>query len=598
MKSLLTRRGPDADGTWVDSEGVISFGFRRLAVLDLSPEANQPMVSADGRSVLVFNGELYNFPELRHELEARGVRFRSRSDTEVVLEALNNWGIDSIGRFNGMFALAWYDLPNRRLVLARDHAGIKPLYYYVEPHRKGFVFASQYNCLFHNPWEKPAHIRPDVLPLYLRLHHIPPPYALFEHTHQLEPGHYLIIEADGSWSKHSWWSLPRNPAPDLNASQALELLPNALDDAVHRQRISDVPLGVFLSGGIDSPLVSAVARQQTGPGLKAFTIANPGWWQDESTTASTYAQHLDLDLRVHQIDQQQAEGMLSAVAAAQTEPFADYSIFPTLLICQAARTEITVALSGDGGDELFWGYERPFSLLRSGQDFRWPRAVRVGLYLAGKYGLVPKRSGAVLSKSVGDYYFGVNSRLSAHDLRSLAPDLPPLPSDFNLYHHYDQYRGLVDLANYSRWVEYYGQLQRGLKKVDMASMYHSLEVRVPLLDRAVVELSLRIHPFEAMKDGTRKALLRELLGRHVPPDTIPQSKRGFAVPLGEWLSGSLRPYVEELLIDRDMYPPGIFDRVAVRDYCFQHFSGTRSHKWGIWTLLALQLWYRTHYVQG
>ena len=276
MKSLLTRRGPDADGTWVDSEGVISFGFRRLAVLDLSPEANQPMVSADGRSVLVFNGELYNFPELRHELEARGVRFRSRSDTEVVLEALNNWGIDSIGRFNGMFALAWYDLPNRRLVLARDHAGIKPLYYYVEPHRKGFVFASQYNCLFHNPWEKPAHIRPDVLPLYLRLHHIPPPYALFEHTHQLEPGHYLIIEADGSWSKHSWWSLPRNPAPDLNASQALELLPNALDDAVHRQRISDVPLGVFLSGGIDSPLVSAVARQQTGPGLKAFTIANPG----------------------------------------------------------------------------------------------------------------------------------------------------------------------------------------------------------------------------------------------------------------------------------------------------------------------------------
>lgn len=595
MKHLMLRRGPDDDGTWVDARGTLTLGFRRLAILDLSPAANQPMVSGDRRSAIVFNGELYNFLELRRELESKGVRFRSRSDSEVALEAFNTWGVSALERFNGMFALAWYDRAERELVLARDHAGIKPLYYFVEPHGRGVVFASQYNCLFHGPWEKPAKERLDVLHLFLRLHHIPPPYALFENTHQLEPGTYIEVGPDGSVAKHTWWSLPRSPEPDLNAEAAMELLPRVLDDAIHRQRISDVPLGVFLSGGVDSPLVTAIARQQTGPELKAFTIGNPGWWQDESSIAALYAQHLGVDFRLHAIDGLQAEKMLSAVAVAQTEPFADYSIFPTMLVSQAARTELTVALSGDGGDELFFGYERPFSLLRSGQDFRWPWPMRVALYGLGKYGVGPSRSQAILAKTVGDYYFGVNCRLHAQDIQKIAPGLDHLPDDFNLYHHFDRYRGLVDLANYSRWVEFYGQLQRGLKKVDFASMYYSLEVRVPLLDLEVINLSVRIKPFDSMKKGTRKALLRELLARYVPGETIPSEKRGFAVPLGEWLSGSLRPAVEEMLIDRDLYPLGVFDQSAVQEYWAQHVSGERSLKWGMWTLLALQLWYKAHY---
>src|SRR5262249_7888087 len=229
-----------------------------------------------------------------------------------------------------------------------------------------------------------------------------------------------------------------------------------------------------------------------------------------------------------------AVSAIQEVIAAQHEPFADFSVIPTLVISRFAGRDVSVALGGEGGDELFFGYERPLSLLRNGGDFHWPIPVRLALYAAGRYGFGPRRSDVIVSKTPGHYYFEVNSRLKNADLRLFAPDLPPLPSDFNLY-AFDGFRGKRDLANFSRSVEFYGQLQRGLKKVDMASMHHSLEVRVPLLDREVIDVSLRIDPFLCMRNGTRKAVLRDLLARSVPKDAIPLPKRGFAVPLGEWL---------------------------------------------------------------
>ena len=596
MTGLMFRRGPDDGGFWVDPEGHLRLGFRRLAILDLSPAGAQPMVSHDGRSVIVFNGELYNFPELREELEGHGLRFRSTSDTEVVLEALNLWGVEALDRFNGMFAIAWYRPAERELLLARDHAGIKPLYYFLHPQGRGIAFASQYNCLLHTPWGEPGDIRQDVLHLYLRLHHIPPPYGLLENTFQLEPGHYLIARADGTIVKRAWWTLPRDPEPVLTRDEAVEALHAALDNAVRRQRIADVPLGVFLSGGVDSPLVTAIAREQTDSSLKAFTVGVPGWWQDESRAAAAYAAHLDVDHRLHTFTDLDLTAMVAEAIAAQPEPFGDYSIMPTMLISRVARTELTVALSGDGGDELFWGYERPLSLLRSGTDFRWPWIVRVGLYGAGKYGLLAERSSAIVFRTVGDYYFDVNTRMKDSHLKMLAPDLAPLPADFALY-RFEGYRGLRHLANYSRWVEFYGQLQRGLKKVDMASMHHSLEVRVPLLDREVIDVSLRMNPFDAMENGTRKAVLRKVLERYVPAESIPRPKRGFAVPLGEWFRHELRPLVEETLFTGDLYPAGLWDRDALRRYWEEHLRGERNHKWGLWTLVVLQQWYRAHFRQ-
>jgi asparagine synthase (glutamine-hydrolysing) len=594
MTAMMARRGPDDEGSWADSDGQVRLGFRRLAILDLSSAGHQPMISGDGKSVIVFNGEMYNFVELRRELEARGIQFRSRTDTEVVVEALNYWGIDALDRFNGMFALAWYHRETHELLLARDHAGIKPLYYYVDPKGRGVAFASQYNCLLHIPWGKPDQFRPDVLRLYLQLHHIPPPYALFEDTYQLEAGHYLVVKPDGRQIKCAWWTLPRTSSPDLKTDEAMEALKSTLADAVRRQRIADVPLGVFLSGGIDSPLVTAIAREQTDSSLMAYTIGSPRWEQDETEAAATYAHHLDVDFRLHNMGGADASQMLKDVIGAQYEPFGDFSIFPTLLVSEAARSTLTVALSGDGGDELFWGYERPLSLLRNGGDFRWPYLVRLGLYGMGKYGIGPKRSGAIASRSVKDYYFGVNSRINVDRLMNIAPGLGELPADFGLY-DYDGYRGKADLASYSRWVEYYGQLQRTLKKVDMASMYHSLEVRVPILDREVLELSLRIDPFDGMRNGTRKAMLRELLGQYVPPDAIPKPKRGFSVPLKDWLRGELRPAVEEYLLAGANFPQGMFDHAELASYCQEHLDGRADHKWGIWTLLSLQIWFQEHY---
>jgi asparagine synthase (glutamine-hydrolysing) len=592
MSDILARRGPDDEGFWTDPAGHLQFGFKRLAILDLTPTGRQPMFSGDGRSVIIFNGEIYNFQEIRKDLEHTGVRFRSRSDTEVLVEALNLWGVSALSRLNGMFALAWYSLAERQLLLARDHAGIKPLYYFVHPSGKGIAFASQFNALQHTPWGDPGSIRTEVLHLYLRLHHIPPPYTLLENTFQLEPGGYLLFNSDGHLERRTWWSLPRDTEPDLNNERALEELAGALERSVQRQRIADVPLGVFLSGGIDSPLVTAIARSQVGHDLKAFTIGNPGWSQDESEDAMSYARHLDVRAQLFPVTGEDALETIRDVMTAQYEPFGDFSIIPVLLISRLVRKEITVGLSGDGGDELFFGYERPISLLRNGSDFQWPRAIRMALYAAGQYGIGPKRSSAICSRTPGDYYFSVNSRCSEADLRSISPDLPGLPLDFRLYDSYDS-RNPLQLANYSRWVEFYGQLQRGLKKVDMASMYHSLEVRVPLLDREVIELSLRIDPFDAMRNGTRKAILRNILASHVPAESIPIQKRGFSIPLRDWLRGPLRPMVEETLFNGKLYPEGLFDRNGLRRYWEQHLSGARDLKWGVWTLLTLQWWHQT-----
>ncbi|HYX21963.1 MAG TPA: asparagine synthase C-terminal domain-containing protein, partial [Thermoanaerobaculia bacterium] len=318
-----------------------------------------------------------------------------------------------------------------------------------------------------------------------------------------------------------------------------------------------------------------------------------GWSQDESADASAYGKRLDVDFRLHPVSGDEALATIASVQQAQHEPFADFSILPTMLVSRFARREVTVALSGDGGDELFFGYERPMSLLRSGSLFRWPRPLRVAAYGAGRLGIGPRRSDAIVARDPGDYYFEVNSRLKREDLRLLAPGLGAPPSDFHLY-DFERFRDRRDLANFSRHVEFYGQLQRGLKKVDMASMHESLEVRVPLLDREVIELSLRIDPFACMRDGTRKAPLRELLGRFVPPDTIPKPKRGFAVPVGDWLRGPLRPLVEETLFSGDLYPSGVFDRSALRSYWDSHRRGERDLKWGIWTLMALQWWARAY----
>lgn len=589
MTARMTRRGPDSGGAWEDADGRAHFGFRRLAVIDPTPAGDQPMASADRRSALVMNGEIYNFRELRRELEAHGHRFRTQSDSEVLLAALTQWGHAALDRLNGMFAFAWYDAASRSLLLARDHAGIKPLYYAIHASSGAVAFASRLDAVLDAPWQRPAGIRADTLLLYLRLHHLPAPYTLYDGVHQLEPGRSVTVHADGRVEQRVWWQFPDEPTPDLRGDAALDALAGALDAAVRRHRIADVPLGVFLSGGVDSPLVSAVAREQAGEQLEAFTIANPGWAQDESADAARFARALNCRQNVREASGEEALAALSDVREAQYEPFGDFSILPTLLVSHFARERVTVALSGDGGDELFFGYERPLSLLRGAPQLAWPYPARVARYAIQRALSSTRPSDVPMHRTAGDYYFEVNSRLRREELARIAPPLTELPEDFVLYDS-AKFRGSAGLANFSRRAEFGGQLQRGLKKVDMASMHHSLEVRVPLLDREVIDVSLRIDPLEALARGERKGALRSLLARHVPAGIIPTPKRGFAVPLGDWLRGALRPMAESALNSPALLGIGCFDAAGIRRYWQRHLSNEADAKWGIWTLMTLSWW--------
>ena len=359
MMTLMERRGPDDQGFWTDGKHG-SFGFRRLAILDLSPYGHQPMLTSDGRYILVYNGEVYNFHELRDELDYRGIGFRSTGDTEVVLNILAQYGKEGLNRLNGMFALAFYDSAQKRLLLARDHAGIKPLYYLLSS--GGLVFGSQYDQIMIHLWAKRLQVSTEALALYLRLGYIPAPYALFQQTYMLEPGTWLEVNAEGRVKQGKFFEFPLFRESTLRGEEAYEAVDAAVTKAVRRHLVSDVPLGTFLSGGIDSPLVTAKMRAASNGPVRAFTIGTHGDHLDESPDASAYAREIGVEHTIEHVTPEKAVTMLDDVVASCGEPFADYSIFPTMLIARLARQHVKVMLSGDGGDELFWGYAGRFAV--------------------------------------------------------------------------------------------------------------------------------------------------------------------------------------------------------------------------------------------
>ena len=369
--ALMARRGPDDEGFWNDGH-YSTLAFRRLSIMDLSDSAHQPMLTRDGRYAIVYNGEVYNFRDLRRELECEGARFRSTGDTEVVLYALVHWGDQALARFNGMFALGFYDSAAKKLLLARDHAGIKPLYYTLTP--RGAAFASQYDQILSHAWSRESAVSPAALTLYLRLGYIPAPYGLLNDTHMLEPGSWMEITSESRVRHGRFFEFPLYREPNLRGEEAYEAVDAAVTAAVRRQVVCDVPVGTFLSGGIDSPLVAAKMRAATNGPVRAFTIGTNGDRHDESADAVAYAGEIGVEHFVEQVTPNHALEMLDDVVAACGEPFADYSIFPTILVSRLARQQVKVMLSGDGGDELFWGYfDRFASVLDKAIDLSQPR---------------------------------------------------------------------------------------------------------------------------------------------------------------------------------------------------------------------------------
>jgi asparagine synthase (glutamine-hydrolysing) len=587
----MARRGPDGEGFWSDGR-YSTLAFRRLAILDLSHNAHQPMLTPDGRYALVYNGEVYNFRELRRKLEQEGARFRSSGDTEVVLYALAYWGNQALSRFNGMFALGFYDSVEKRLLLARDHAGIKPLYYMIAP--RGLVFASQYDQILAHVWSRESHVSPAALGLYLRLGYIPAPYALLQDTYVLEPGSWLEVSGEHRIRHGRFFELSFSE-PTLRGEEAFEAVDAAVTAAVRRQLVSDVPVGTFLSGGIDSPLVAAKMRAVSNGTVRAFSIGTSGDHLDESADAAAYAREMGVEHVVEHVTRDTPLQMLDDVVAACGEPFADYSIFPTMLVSRLARQQVKVMLSGDGGDELFWGYfDRFASVLDKLIDLSEPGPVENSKWNLKRLLAVDSgRPDLRWPGSIGDIYRLKHTHLSEGWLKRILPDLPEWPPDFSLF----TYTGFEpdQTARWLRWNEFVGYLTMILLKVDRASMYHSLEVRVPLLDKEVVEVASRVDWRSCLDVKRRlgKLPLRHSLGRHVRHQTW--AKRGFTVPMDAWLRGPLRPVFEDVMLRRDEILGLPLNKATTRAMFDRHLSGQVNYDWMLWMLLSLALWERRHF---
>lgn len=588
---LMVRRGPDDEGIWTDGRNCV-LGFRRLSILDLSPSGHQPMTTSDGKHVLVFNGEVYNYQELRAQLKHRGVQFRSSGDAEVVLYSLVEWGIDALDKFNGMFALAFYDTVSRKLILSRDHAGIKPLYFLHND--EGLLFGSQYNQILNHPWASQLNISSESLGSYLRFGHIPAPRALLEKTHLLDAGSWVTIDSGGNFAEGKYYQFPQFVTSTLTGENAIETLEDALNKAISRHLISDVPVGVFLSGGIDSPLVASLARQQNRGPMDAFSIGVPDSSLDELSDAQHYAQEIGLHHIYDMFHENQAIDFINDAVEAYSEPNADFSIFPTLMVSRLAAQHVKVVLSGDGGDELFWGYTNRFGpVLRQIGYYKYSRIARYFHIILRKLVRKGYASRDILWDTIGRLYQKKHTLLSEDILHSLFPDLPHLPEEMNFFDFHSTNEDAV--AQFLRWSEFQLHLARILMKVDRASMHYSLEVRVPFLDKEVIKTALQINWKSCLdlKQDAGKIPLREILRKKTGFQTT--HKKGFSVPMHEWLRGPLQAILQEELLQGNEFMGLEIDKAKLLQLNRRLLQGDKSVAWGLWMLLSFILWKKKHF---
>lgn len=621
MSGAMTHRGPDDAGSWVDEHAGVALGFRRLAIIDLSANGHQPMRSASGRYTIVFNGEIYNHASLRAALAASGAPpFRGHSDTEVALAAFERWGVaGALPRFAGMFAIAVWDAHARALSLARDRMGKKPLFITALP---GLVaFASELKALRHVPGFDDTLDR-DAIASYLRFLYVPGPRSVFRQVRKLEPGHLLTIAdpAAALPAAEPFWSLAATAASkqqvpfrgsDAHAVDALETL---LRDAVGTRMCADVPLGAFLSGGIDSSTVVALMQAQAGRPVRTFSVGFDVPEHNEAHHAAAVARHLGTAHTEIMLTGRDALDVVPRLATIYDEPFADASQIPTWLMCREARREVTVALSGDGGDEVFGGYNRYVHGARMMRGLgRVPRPAR-RLVAAGIGAVGTDRWDRAYRVVAPVIPPPMRHRLPGHKLHRLGR-LMGATGDAAMYRalvsqwqHPErvvtgagEHRDAVDAAMVGSGVR--GLLSRmmladqssylvedQMTKVDRASMAVSLEVRVPLLDHRVVEFAWGLPEPLKVRDGVGKWVLRQVLYRHVPAALVEREKMGFSVPVGAWLRGPLREWAESLLAPERLSAGDLLSPAPVRCEWHRLLRGDDQLALGLWAVLMLQQW--------
>jgi asparagine synthase (glutamine-hydrolysing) len=616
MAEAIAHRGPDDSGVWWDELAGVGLAHQRLSIVDLSPAGHQPMFSASGRFVIAFNGEIYNHLDLRKALKTVGAHvWRGHSDTETLLAGFEAWGIEAtVKQCIGMFAFAVWDKQIRTLTLGRDRIGEKPLYYgwQGQDSRGVFLFGSEVSALRQHP-AFAAPINRDALALFMRHNCIGGEHSIYRGIYKLLPGHLLTLGAGQTEPRlRAWWSAAKAAQFGVaqpfagSPEQSVDMLEALLSDAVGKQMVADVPLGAFLSGGVDSSIVVALMQAQSSRPVKTFSIGFHEEGYNEAEHAKAVAQHLGTEHTELYVSAQQALALIPKLPSLYVEPFADSSQIPTYLVSQLARQHVTVSLSGDGGDELFCGYNRyqmtaqlwgilqqvPKPLRRAAAAAitavppsrwdslgRWLTVARLGDKL---------HKGAALlgHTTVAELYRGMVSHWSEPDALVLGAQEPAttLTSDQPELTGLSAVERMMALDMFSYLPDDI------LAKVDRAAMGVSLETRVPMLDHRVVEFAWSLPLSTKLRNGVTKWPLREVLYRHVPRSLIERPKMGFGVPIDHWLRGPLRDWAETLLSESRLRQEGYFNPAPIRQKWAEHLSGQRNWQYQLWDVLMFQAW--------
>ncbi len=617
MGRTLSHRGPDDAGVWCDNESGIALAHRRLAVIDLSPAGHQPMFSPDRRYVIAFNGEIYNHLALRKELG--DLPWRGHSDTETLLACFDAWGVETtLQRAVGMFAFALWDRTSRALFLARDRMGEKPLYYGWQG--AVFVFGSELKALKAHP-AFDGEIDREALTLFLRYNYIPTPYSIYKGISKLSPGSYLTLHPGRRdvarnvyWSARTVAEVGRREPFGGDEREARDELERCLRDSIAGQMLADVPLGAFLSGGIDSSTVVALMQTQSSQRVKTFTVGFHEQNYNEADRAKAVAQHLGCEHTELYVAPQEALAVIPKLPTLYDEPFGDVSQIPTFLISKLARRHVTVSLSGDGGDELFGGYSR---YVWAPRLWRWLRNVRAPLRatLAGALTRLPPAAWDRVFHATswllpsGWQYANAGDKLHklAEIMASSAPEQIYLglvsswkrPVDvvvngnepFTALTEDGRWAGLPDFTQRMMLLDTITYLPDDiLTKLDRAAMSVSLETRVPMLDHRLVEFAWRLPLSFKIRNGQGKWLLRQVLHKYVPRNLIERPKTGFGVPIDAWLRGPLREWAESLLGQSRLQHDGFFNAALIRQKWAEHLSGKRSWQYQLWSVLMFQAW--------
>jgi asparagine synthase (glutamine-hydrolysing) len=595
MCEVIRHRGPDDEGVWLD-EGV-ALGMRRLSIIDLST-GHQPIHNEDRSVWIVFNGEIYNFQELRRELEAAGHRFYTSTDTETIVHAYEQWGTAAIGRLRGMFGLAIWDAQSKTLLLGRDRIGIKPLYYADVNGR--LYFGSEMKSLLQAP-DLPRELDPDALDHYLSFLYTPRDGSIFKSVRKLPPGH-LLTWRDGRLAVEQYWQISAQETFAGSEADAVHDLGAVLTDAVRSHLMSDVPLGAFLSGGIDSSLVVGLMSQTSGARVKTFSIGFDEPAFDELEHARRVAQHFGTDHHEFVV-KPDAVGILDLLVSHFDEPFADSSAIPTWYVSEMARRHVTVVLSGDGGDELFGGYDRYVPHPRIVAFDRYsPRALRhVAAVAAAR--LPHGARGRNFLRHVGRdeqgryldsiRFFGADEKPELLTLDVQRQLNGPEPETL-LARHFERFWQLPWPSQMMRFDAETYLPEDVLTKVDRMSMAHSIESRVPLLDNEVIAFASTLPAALKIKNGRRKHLLKQVAATLLPREILERRKQGFGVPLGTWFRGNLRELFADTLLSPSSLQRGYFEPAFVRRIVDEHLAGKRDHTLRLWQLVVFEKWHERY----